>query len=114
SPEDWVLPTSILGPKDGDPYVKHLYVKDDGAYTCKLNAWEEKVVLERLADEAVVGWLRNDPRKPWALSINYVLDGHDRAMYPDFLFFREDGKALVCDIVEPHSLSWADSAAKAK
>lgn len=114
TPEEWELPESIQGPKEGKHYDKHLYVKEDGSYTCKLNEWEEEVVSDRIADPNTVAWLRNDPRKPWALSINYVLDGHDRPMYPDFLFFRKEGDEIVCDIVEPHSLSWADSAAKAK
>ena len=35
-------------------------------------------------------------------------------MYPDFLVFRRVGKSIVCDVLEPHSLSWTDSAAKAK
>jgi type III restriction enzyme len=35
-------------------------------------------------------------------------------MYPDFVVFRRQGNGLVCDILEPHSLSFEDSAAKAK
>jgi hypothetical protein len=35
-------------------------------------------------------------------------------MYPDFVVFRKQGAGNVCDILEPHSLSFEDSAAKAK
>jgi type III restriction enzyme len=35
-------------------------------------------------------------------------------MYSDFLVFRRQGGGIICDILEPHSLSWEDSVAKAK
>jgi type III restriction enzyme len=114
SAEPWEPPAEIEGPKTGTPWKRHLYIKSKGGYTCTLNDWEEEVLKEELSNSEVVGWLRNDPRKPWAFSIPYVLDGEDRPMYPDFLVFRKEGKEMVCDILEPHSLSWSDSAAKAK
>ena len=113
-PEPWSLPKSIEGPKKGDIYERHLFVKADGTYTCKLNEWEQAVVAEELKNKNVLAWLRNDPRKEWAFSLPYLLGGEDRPMYPDFLCFRREGNNIACDILEPHSLSWADSAAKAK
>lgn len=112
--EPWELPATIEGPKKGDSYKGHMYVKKDGDYACVLNAWEKEVIAEVLADASVVGWLRNDPRKPWAFSVSYFFEKEDRPMYPDFIIFRKDSGHVVCDIIEPHSLSFADSAAKAK
>jgi type III restriction enzyme len=112
--EPWELPETIEGPKKGERYKGHLYVKGDGSYTCTLNAWEKEVIGEVLKDKSVVGWLRNDPRKPWSFSVAYYFEKEDRPMYPDFIVFRKTNGSVACDIIEPHSLSWADSAAKAK
>jgi hypothetical protein len=61
------------------------------------------------------GWLlRNEERKPWAFSINYERHGEQKAMYPDFLIFRKQSGAIVCDVLEPHSQRESDSVAKAK
>ena len=34
-------------------------------------------------------------------------------MYPDFLVIRKQGRGLVVDIIDPHSISLADAPAKA-
>src|SRR5690606_29564405 len=57
--------------------------------------------------------LRNTDRKPWALCVPYTVSGEDRAMYPDFLIVRSEGKGYVVDIIDPHTLSLADAPAKA-
>lgn len=113
--EPWDLYPSIQGAKGGDPYRKHLYVTDDGTFTCVLNKLEKKVLAEELdRGDEVIAWLRNEPRKPWALSINYKRGGVENAMYPDFVIFRTQGAHIVCDILEPHSQRESDSAAKAR
>lgn len=43
----------------------------------------------------------------------YEDGGEDRPMYPDFLLVRKQGKGLVVDIIDPHSIGLADSPAKA-
>jgi len=113
--EDWELPQSIEVSKDGGPgRTKHLYARLDGAFSCALNAWEQKVLDEALAERGVVGWLRNDPRKGWSFSIAYEKGSEDHPMYPDLLVFRRDRGGILCDIYEPHSLAYEDSVAKAK
>jgi type III restriction enzyme len=96
-------------------YDDHLYVDATGHFVAKLNTWEHPVIEAEIARADVVGWLRNVPRKPWALSLPYEHGGEDRPMYPDFLVVRTegDGHAMV-DILEPHSPALADSYAKAK
>jgi type III restriction enzyme len=113
--EDWDLRDSIeVAKDDSQAREKHLYSRPDGSFSCKLNAWEEKVLDEALAERGVAGWLRNDPRKEWSFSVAYEKGGEARPMYPDLLVFRRDGPGILCDIYEPHSLAYEDSVAKAK
>lgn len=113
--EPWNPPDSIDGDIDGTPYAKHIYVKPAGGFTKRsFTGLEGKTLAEELAREDVLGWLRNVERKSWAFSTYYSLPGGPKAMYPDFLVFRQDGKHIVCDILEPHTLSQSDSVAKAK
>jgi len=113
--EDWELPRSIEAPKDtGRGRSKHLYSKPDGTFSCALNAWEQKVLDEALAERGVVAWLRNDPRKDWSFSIAYEKGSEDHPMYPDLLVFRRDRGAILCDVYEPHSLAYEDGVAKAR
>lgn len=95
-------------------YRKHLYVDGKNIFVAKLNNWEHPVIEAEIAREDVVGWLRNIPRKPWALSLPYEMGGEILPMYPDFLVVRTAGTGHAIDILEPHSPAYADSYAKAK
>ncbi|OGB54327.1 MAG: hypothetical protein A2503_01230 [Burkholderiales bacterium RIFOXYD12_FULL_59_19] len=95
-------------------YDDHLYVDATGHFVAKLNTWEHPVIEAEIARADVVGWLRNVPRKPWALSLPYEMGGEVLPMYPDFLVVRTDGAGHAIDILEPHSPSLTDSYAKAK
>lgn len=95
-------------------YAEHMYVDAAGYFVAVLNTWEHPVIEAEIARDDVVGWLRNVPRKPWALSLPYEFGGEDRPMYPDFLVVRKDGDDHIVDILEPHSPALADSYAKAK
>lgn len=112
-PEPWELPPSIETSKNGRSYERHLYANDKGLFSCKLNKWEAAVIDEELEKDEVVGWLRNEPRKPWSFSVPYAANGEDKPHFPDFLIFRKQGSGIVCDVLEPHSLDFADSPAKA-
>ena len=79
-----------------------------------LNKWEHPVVKKEVARKDFVGWLRNVPRKPWALTLPYEYGGHIKPMYPDFLIVRKDGNNHIVDILEPHAPAFDDSYAKAK
>jgi type III restriction enzyme len=95
-------------------YDDHLYVDTNGRFVAKLNSWEHPVIEAEIARADVVGWLRNLPRKPWALSLPYEMGGEVLPMYPDFLVVRTEGTGLVVDILEPHSPALTDGYAKAK
>lgn len=113
--EPWELPPSIEGSKDGNTKLdRHLYIPDSGDFASTLNEWEKDALKAALADDDALGWLRNDPRKPWSFTVPYEAGREYKPMYPDFLVFRRQGAGIVCDILEPHALAWEDSAAKAK
>lgn len=112
--EEWAAPEKIEGPKDGKSYDKHLYVRDDGNFgTDGLKGLEPELLAEELQRDDLLGWLRNEDRKQWSFSIAYERGGEWRTMYPDFLVFRDVNGAVVCDVLEPHTLSLADSVSKA-
>lgn len=95
-------------------YDEHMYVDTTGHFMAVLNTWEHPVIEAEIARNDVVGWLRNLPRKPWALSLPYEFGGENRPMYPDFLVVRKVGDDHIVDILEPHSPALTDSYAKAK
>jgi type III restriction enzyme len=90
----------------------HLFVADSGEFGCKLNAWEEAVLREEMNGKSFAGWLRNIPRKHWALCVPYG-QGQANPMYPDMLVFRRESSGIRIDIVDPHDDSLADAAEKA-
>jgi type III restriction enzyme len=76
--------------------------------------WVGEAFLEELMQEdGFVGWLRNIPRREWALCVPYELGG-TKAFYPDSIVIRKKGKSLEVDFVEPHDDSRADTLAKAE
>jgi type III restriction enzyme len=114
-PEEGALtyPQSIEAKKEGQKWQKHLYVDGNGAFSCKLNRWETRVMEKELERSDVVGWLRNLDRKPWSLCVPYEIGGEWRPFYPDFLIVRKEAKTLVADILDPHLLSLEDATGKA-
>jgi type III restriction enzyme len=64
-------------------------------------------------EKGFVAWLRNLPRRDWALCVPYELAG-TKAFYPDFIIIRKKGSSFEVDILEPHDDSRADTWAKAK
>jgi type III restriction enzyme len=106
-------PATIQGKAADQTWERHLYIGEDGTFTHHFNGDEYKVLEDELSRDDVVAWLRNMDRKPWAVCVPYEVDGESRAMYPDFLFVRLEKKQVIVDLIEPHSISLADSPAKA-
>jgi type III restriction enzyme len=104
APLELILPPTMIIGTDSETYERHLYAEEDDVFSCKLNDWEVTTVEEELKRDGALGWLRNQPRKSWSLLVPYEWQGNDEAMYPDFLFFRQDGEQIVVDILDPH---WA-------
>jgi type III restriction enzyme len=111
---EWELPITIVGPLVGAAWEKHLYVDAKGTYREDLNAWETAQIQAALADPTLVGWLRNQPRAPWAFTVPYRHGGRDKAHYPDFVIFRRHSDGILPDVLEPHSLAWEDTVEKAR
>ena len=108
-----MYPATIQGKQADKNWDKHLYVDDVGEYADIFNKPETEMLEQELERKDVVAWLRNVDRKAWSLCIPYEVDGQPRAMYPDFLLVRKEGKQLVIDILDPHSIALADAPAKA-
>lgn len=108
---DWELPEAIVDKRGGAKWAKHLYVDKDGEFRAELNGWEKAVLEVELQRRDVVGWLRNQPRKEWAMCIPYEFAGV-KPFYPDFVIVRQAGGGLVIDILEPHDDTRTDTWAK--
>jgi len=106
-------PHTVNGTSTGDPWKKHLYVEESGAFHQKFTTWEAKVLAAELDRDDVIGWLRNPDRKPWSLRVSYVLGGEWRPLHPDFLLLRQESGGLVIDLLDPHLLAVEDAPAKA-
>lgn len=99
----------------GEQYSDHLFVNDEGIAKIKLNDWEKGVLEEEQERTDYVSWLRNPPRKSWALCIPYKMNNEWKAAYPDFVIIRKDERlGYIVDVLEPHSPEFADNLGKAK
>jgi type III restriction enzyme len=90
----------------------HLFVDEAGKFGWRANNWEDPVLREETRGKGFVGWLRNIPRKHWALCVPYG-QGPAKPMYPDMLVFRKEANKLKIDILDPHDESRGDAAEKA-
>jgi type III restriction enzyme len=90
----------------------HLFVNSASRFGWKTNTWEELVLREEMKVKGFAGWLRNIPKKRWALCVPYG-QGPAKPMYPDVLVFRREGGKVKIDIFDPHDESRGDAAEKA-
>lgn len=98
--------------KETPVWSHHLFVNDSAKFGWKVNSWEDTVLREEMKGKTFAGWLRNIPKKHWALCVPYG-QGQAKPMYPDMLVFRREGNKIKIDIFDPHDDSRADAAAKA-
>ena len=107
--------------KDGSetrvPTFRHHLVCDGtGAYPANPNKWEKAVLKTEMQRERFKFWYQN-PGRPTQDSLGVAYEDGDetKILRPDFLFFAEGTKGdVVVDIVDPHSVDWADALAKLK
>jgi type III restriction enzyme len=90
----------------------HLFEDAAAKFGWKANTWEDLVLREEIRGKGFAGWLRNIPRKHWALCVPYA-QGQAKPMYPDMLVFRREGNKVKIDVLDPHDDSRADAAEKA-
>lgn len=91
---------------------KHIYANAKGTFPATLTGWEDDVLGAELAQASMVGWYRNPTGGTSALAVPYEQSGVARTMYPDFLFFHEDGDEVVVDIIDPHRPDNSDTGPK--
>jgi type III restriction enzyme len=111
-PENIRPPESIEIRKEAPLWNDHLFVSDAGKFGWKVNTWEDTVLREEMKDSSFAGWLRNIPKKHWALCVPYG-QGQAKPMYPDLLVFRREGSKIKIDVLDPHDDTRADAAEKA-
>lgn len=111
-PESLHIPENIELRKEIPKWERHLFVDDAGKFGWKANDWEIQVLKEELDNKNVLGWLRNIPKRPWAVCVPYGR-GTPQPMYPDLVVFRREGKKIKMDILDPHDDSRSDAAEKA-
>jgi type III restriction enzyme len=111
----WEIPETIPFKRSKKAIVldRHLYVEDDGFFRADLLAWELGVIEEELHSKEVVGWLRNEVRKPWSIEIPYKEGSVFRPMFPDLVIVRKCSGRFLFDILEPHDPSRGDNYLKA-
>ncbi len=103
----WRRPVGAAG------WDKHIYVDDDGAFADDFNNLESDVLNAEIPH--CLGWLRNPDRKGWSFTIPYQRrPGEYKPVFPDFLFFRQEGDRVVVDILDPHGAHLPDAVTKAK
>lgn len=98
--------------KETPMWDSHLFVDDAGKFGWKPNKWEDTLLREEMNTKNFVGWLRNIPKKHWALCVPYG-QGEPKPMYPDMIVFRREANKLKVDILDPHDETRADAAEKA-
>jgi type III restriction enzyme len=110
---DWELPEQIVERKEGNGWKSHVYCDREGDFYAQLNNWEEMLLEELMKGKGFIGWLRNLPRRRWALCVPYEMAGA-KPFYPDFVILRKAGSGVEVDLFEPHDDSRTDTWAKAK
>ena len=100
-------------PEGASGWDKHIYVDEDGAFADDFNNLESDVLNAEIPH--CLGWLRNPDRKGWSFTVPYQRrPGEYKPVYPDFLFFRQEGDRVVIDILDPHGAHLDDAVTKAK
>lgn len=100
-------------PEGATEWDRHIYVDDGGQFADDFNTLEREVLKAEIPKS--IGWLRNLDRKRWSLTIPYQRrPGEYKPVFPDFLFFREEGAKVVVDILDPHGAHLDDAVMKAK
>jgi len=93
----------------------HLYQDAEGQFPDRFTTPEVELLETEFAAPGHLAWLRNIPRKKWALAFPYDKTASEvAAAYPDFLFFALDGDEVKIDLVDTHGIHLPDAAAKAR
>lgn len=111
---EMIHPPDVIEVRKESPlWNNHLFENGAGKFGWKANSsWEDTVLREEMKGKTFAGWLRNIPKKHWALCVPYG-QGQAKPLYPDLLVFRREANKIKIDIIDPHDDSRADAAEKA-
>ena len=94
-------------------YAKHLLCAEDGNYPSELKPWERAVLDAEMKRKGFRFWYRNPDRPSQdSLGVAYTFGEDTQIVRPDFIFFAEEGGAIVADLVDPHGFHLADALPK--
>ncbi|MDR5726524.1 MAG: hypothetical protein RB191_03545 [Terriglobia bacterium] len=110
---DWELPLQIVEKTAPQVWKNHIFADSKGDFATALNTWEEPFLDWAMKQDGFVCWLRNLPRRDWALCVPYD-HGGEKPFYPDFIIVRTKGQGYEFDILEPHDDSRTDTWAKVR
>jgi type III restriction enzyme len=111
--QEWELPEEIVEKLGNQVRTKHLFANAKGEFSTTLNTWENDFLDWAMKLPGFVCWLRNLPRRDWALSVPYEYGG-EKPFYPDFVVVRKKDNNYEVDLLEPHDDSRLDTWAKVK
>lgn len=115
TPHSISMPVTAAFRRGPDVVPGHLYADAEGEPQLLFGSgWERDTLIEAMARDGAIGWLRNVDRAPWSLRMSRREGNEWRPFYPDFLVVRQDGERLVVDILDPHDHSKPDAVTKAK
>ena len=102
-------------PKGAKEFKKHIFRDEtERFYDDFRSSWEVALLEAELPKPEIIGWLRNRDRQRTSLRVPYQQRGKWLPVYPDFIFFRQDGKGVVVDILDPHDPTRSEAVPKAK
>lgn len=118
-PETISQKTEILDKTTGQvealpPYAGHLYaLPESRLYPESFTGWEQSVLEAEQATSTLRSWYRNPVVGTHSLSVHYLDSEVSKNLYPDFLFFHDDGEnGVAIDLAGPHNHSLADTSPK--
>lgn len=111
--ESMTLVDAIEIKKETPKWQDHLFVDEHGKFGWNAGSWERPILEAEIGRPGFVGFLRNVPRKAWALCITHGAET-DQPFYPDMLVFRRQKHRVLIDILEPHGDQFADHLSKAQ
>jgi type III restriction enzyme len=111
--ESMIVDEKIETKKETPAWDGHLYVNERGKYGWNAGTWERAVLEAAMERPGFAGFLRNIPRRRWALCVPFGVES-SQPFYPDLLVFRRPKSKIVIDILEPHGDQYADHLPKAQ
>lgn len=106
---------TMAGTDDVPAATGHLFADSEGKFRPpkELGSWEQHVIATEQNRDGFLAWYRNPTGGEGALRIPYEKPSGFGKLYPDFLFFHEDGAGEIqVSIIDPHGHHFSDAGPK--